>query len=290
MRQLILILFFLSGASLACAAPSDYPFFTPDFIFQEDRSGLPGGDYQNKCRNCQIDNDGLLVCDCPVKREKRPTRYFVRSLDTDSCTRWAVKLVKTHLVCDEQYATEAAPKVDYSEDTPPLLETSEDLPLGDYRYYCTQCTISNQGQLSCSCKIPGLIYDSWYKASLALGSCSSLENIAYANGQLYCDNKEMLNAIGDFTKSCRNCTILGDNLYCLCDKTQCDWSTKDVDKGRNRQRAVLPNFRNCNTRIINCNGYLRCGSCGFTDFWDESRRPREGRSSMKSCDTFYLPF
>ena len=290
MRTIIFILFFLSGAPLVYAAPSDYPFFTPDYILQEDRSGLPGGDYKNKCKNCRIDNDGLLVCYCPVAKDRRATKYFSRSLDTDMCTRWAVKLVKTYLVCDEQYATEAAPKVDYSEDTPPLLETKEDLPPGDYRYYCTQCTVSSKNQLSCSCKIPGIIFNSWYNASLSLDSCPSLENIAYANGQLYCDNKEMLNTIGSFTESCRNCTIQGDNLYCLCDKTQCDWSHRDVTKGRNRQRAVLPNFRNCSSQVINCNGYLRCGECNFTDFWDESRRPKEGHSSMRSCDTFYVPF
>ena len=169
MRQILFILFLLSGTSLVYADPSDYPFFTPDYGFHEDRSGLPVGDYQNKCKNCRIDNDGLLVCDCPVKRE-------------------------------------------------------------------------------------------------------------------------MLNTIGSFSKSCRNCTIQGDNLYCLCDKTQCDWSDRDVTKGRNRQRAMLQNFRNCSSKVINCNGYLRCGECGFTDFWDESRRPKEGHSSMKSCDTFYLPF
>ena len=81
MRHIILFLFFLTGLSLAHADSSDYPFFTLDYGYQEDRSALPAGNYQNKCKNCRMDDDGLLICDCPVKREKRPTKYFIRSLD-----------------------------------------------------------------------------------------------------------------------------------------------------------------------------------------------------------------
>ena len=184
----------------------------------------------------------FLKCTCPVKNYRNIIGYIRLSLDTELCTRWVVKFVKGNLACDEQYASEAAPRLDYSEDSPPLQETSEAVPSGDYRYYCTQCTVSSENELSCSCKIPGLIYDSWYNTAIDLNACPSGENIAYANGQLYCDSKTMLNAIGNFTESCRNCIIKGDNLYCLCDKTRCDWSARDLAKTQTPPTSSITKF------------------------------------------------
>lgn len=289
MRSWLFMLFLGSTTELSHSHSRPFPDqLDPDLIFNEDRSGLPRGNYQNKCKDCEVDKDGLLVCDCPVKREQRPTKYFIRSLDTNVCTRWAVKLERTHLVCDEQYASEVPPRVDDSDENLEWLETSKDLPPGDYRYFCTQCTLTANNQLSCSCKIPGWLLS--FKSSLDLNSCASLDNIAYAKGQLYCDNKEMLNALGPFTESCRNCVIKGKRLYCFCNKTPCDWSARDVSKRRNRQWAMIEDFRSCTSEVINCNGYLRCGECGFTDYWDEARRPIEGHSIMKSCNTIHVPF
>lgn len=289
MRIIPFFIFLLFLAETTFAKPFKSPYTPPEAIFDPSYEGLPPGNYLPKCKSCTVDNDGLLVCYCPKKMYKRKDQYFLRSLSTNRCQNGFIALRNSYLFCEKKYADEDVPRLVFQNEMP-LLETSEDMPKGDYRYYCRQSSLGNKNQLTTSCMIPGFIFDDWETLTLDLNSCSSTDDVTYANGQLFCNNKEMLKTLSDFVKSCRNCVIQGDTLYCRCDKTRCDWSIRDRTNNRHIRKTALPGFRACSSKIINCNGYLRCGSCGLTDFWDESRRPYEGHSDMKSCNTFYLPF
>ena len=248
-----------------------------------ERTELPSGDYVNKCQQCQIDGD-ILSCQCPRKLKKQPTTYFRQTLDMDLCQIWAAQLVVNRLACNDLYQAETEFELKDVPPSLPLIETDDTLPDGDYRYFCRQCKETESGELECSCKIDGWIFPSWYDTSLSLKTCPDTININYYRGYLFCNSEEMFKFMGSFSETCSECFLDGTNLNCLCRKTPCGWSIKDKSQKRHKIRSSLSYFRSCASEIINCNGTLRCGSCGTADFWDEVWRPHEGRSAMKSCD------
>ncbi len=245
------------------------------------QESLPAGNFQEKCSDCEI-NGSILQCQCSKPGKKFQNRTFPRTLDMNLCSEFAVKEVDGALICDNEFQPEENDESDRDIPIPPPLETAEDLPPGDYRSYCQQCRYED-GQLKCSCKISGYFFSSWYESTLPLDSCSTTDKISYARGILFCNEEEMLKFLSKQLRRCVKCTVKGNDLDCTCKKTNCDWSNSDLTKKRNIRRHTLSGFRNCTADIINCNGYVRCGSCNTGDFLDEYLRPHEGRSAKGSC-------
>ena len=170
---------------------------------------------------------------------------------------------------------EAQPEPD-----PELLEEIKlgNLPVGDYIQYCNSCRIEN-GRLYCECDDGS--YFSSAKPSIDMNRCGRNGTVTYYRGALMCQ-RDFLN-ITQSLGGCSNCTVDGNAVTCICKRTPCQWSRRDLDAGRRNKESSLEGFRFCTSQIVNCNGQLRCGGCRFYDYYEEYRRPYEGEVVGEYC-------
>ena len=272
LRKILCFTILIGLSGLATAFP-DIPFL---------ESGLPQGDYQNQCSECQVvDNNLSCLCDTPKGYS------FPRTLDLSLCSLPLVSVKNGRLHCE----TDLGVIPDDIEDTlvePEVVPLQSDpekkLPEGNYRAYCQECSVSNN-VLGCSCKIPGWFSDSWYQSSLPLLSCSNKDKVVFSGGQLFCSIEEMIDFHGlkksnEHDNSCSDCYFSGSTLLCKCNKTKCGWSSKDFDKELNINKAAyLNSAASCTGKINNCNGKLRCGECWAYDYFDQGEWNRPHSSS-----------
>ena len=155
------------------------------------------------------------------------------------------------------------------------------LPLGDYIKYCQSCKVSN-GILNCEC-YPKTTLFSYTSAAISIQSCGKGEPITYRGGALICQKDLQRTLPGG---SCWDCEVKDNELSCTCLKTPCQWSREDLKKGRREYRSTLEDFRYCTSKIVNCNGQLRCGGCNFYDYYEEILRPYEGKRIAHYCYHF----
>ena len=153
-----------------------------------------------------------------------------------------------------------------------------ELPRGDYINYCRNCRIED-GRLACECDT-----GAWFssaKATIGLDSCGPSDSITYHRGTLMC--QQHFERISSSFGGCSDCTVNGNSVSCDCNRTPCQWSREDINKGRRTITSTLGEFRFCLSRIVNCNGQLRCGGCGLFDYHEEYNRPYEGTVAGEYC-------
>ena len=175
--------------------------------------------------------------------------------------------------------TTEPPLFDYSD-----VDESELVPLslGDYIKYCTSCKVTN-GVLDCECYPKSSLF-SYTNASIPLSNCGKGEPITYRGGSLICQ-KHLQRTLP--RGNCWDCEVKDNELSCTCLNPPCQWSQDDLTKGRRYYRSTLEDFRYCTSRIVNCNGQLRCGGCNYYDYYKEFPRPYEGVRTAKYC--YHLP-
>lgn len=104
---------------------------------------LPQGDYQTVCRDCYINDNNQLICQCPMPRQNNAedteststTEWILRSVDLDGCEANRVSLINGYLFCDNSNeddiesvkGTEQNPVLDENDN--PVEEPSPDTPV-----------------------------------------------------------------------------------------------------------------------------------------------------------------
>lgn len=126
------------------------------------------------------------------------------------------------------------------------------LPPGDYKQTCRDMR-SNGSQLTARCQ---RVDGGWRNTSINFRSCNG--PIANDDGNLRCSQGGRGYGYnrpgwqgglppGDYKRTCQNMRMNGDRLNATCQKRDGGWND-----------TSLRNVYNCNTRVVNDDGNLRC--------------------------------